>query len=141
MSIAQEARVYEFLGQRKPRRADLVALTRRGIPLKRVEHVMEAFQLDREGMTHILGMSPRTYFRRLEKGDPLGAVESDRLVRFLRIAALASEVFDDRANAVDWLKTENRALGGVAPIEILDTDAGTSQVHEILLRIQYGVYS
>lgn len=138
--MAQEARVYEFLGQRKPRRADLVSLTRRGIPVKRVEHVMAAFELDRAAMTRILGTSPRTYFRRLEKEEPLDAVESDRLIRFLRIAALAVEIFDNRAQAVDWLKTDNRTLGGVAPIEILDTDAGTSQVHDILLRIQYGVY-
>ena len=138
--MAQEARVYEFLGQRKPRRADLVSLTRQGIPVKRVEHVMETFGLERLEMTRILGTSPRTYFRRLEKGEPLDAVQSDRLIRFLRIAALASEIFGGRIQALDWLKTNNRALG-VAPIEILDTDAGTSQVHDILLRIQYGVYS
>ncbi len=139
--MAQEARVYEFLGQRKPRRADLVSLTRRGIPINRVEHVMEAFELDRDDMTRILGVSPRTYFRRLQKAESLDAVESDRLIRFLRIAALAIEIFEDRVQAVDWLKTDNRALGGVAPIAILDTDAGTSQVQDILLRIQYGVYS
>ncbi|NEN93043.1 MAG: DUF2384 domain-containing protein, partial [Okeania sp. SIO3H1] len=31
--------------------------------------------------------------------------------------------------------------GGKTPLELLDTDAGTQQVDELLNKIEYGVYS
>jgi uncharacterized protein (DUF2384 family) len=43
-------------------------------------------------------------------------------------------VFGGRAAAVDWLKTPNVALEGETPLARLDTDAGTSQVVELLER-------
>ena len=43
--------------------------------------------------------------------------------------------------ARDWLKKPNRALAGKTPIELLDTDAGTQQVYQLLNKIEYGVYS
>jgi uncharacterized protein (DUF2384 family) len=39
------------------------------------------------------------------------------------------------------LRRPNRSLNGRAPIDLLDTDAGTQQVAELLDRIEYGVYS
>jgi putative toxin-antitoxin system antitoxin component (TIGR02293 family) len=43
--------------------------------------------------------------------------------------------------ASEWLRTPNRALGGLAPIDQLDTDLGVREVENILGRIAYGVYS
>ena len=43
--------------------------------------------------------------------------------------------------AVEWLRTQNRALGGKLPMDRLDTDLGAREVEDILGRIAYGVYS
>jgi putative toxin-antitoxin system antitoxin component (TIGR02293 family) len=43
--------------------------------------------------------------------------------------------------AAQWLKTPNRALRGVRPLDQLDTDPGVREVEDILGRISYGVYS
>jgi putative toxin-antitoxin system antitoxin component (TIGR02293 family) len=50
-------------------------------------------------------------------------------------------VFGERAKASRWLHNPNRALGGVSPLSLLDTDLGTREVEQILGRIEYGVYS
>jgi uncharacterized protein (DUF2384 family) len=40
--------------------------------------------------------------------------------------------FESAPAATSWLKRPNRALEGCAPIDLLDTDAGTEQVAELL---------
>jgi putative toxin-antitoxin system antitoxin component (TIGR02293 family) len=62
-------------------------------------------------------------------------------IRLARVAAQAQNVFESADPAMIWLKRPNRALAGHAPIDLLDTDAGTEQVVELLDRIEYGVYS
>jgi len=39
------------------------------------------------------------------------------------------------------LRRGNRALGGAAPVELLDTDGGARVVKQTLDRIAYGVFS
>ena len=82
----------------------------------------------------------RTIARR-KKEKKLRPDESDRLVRVARIGAIAEGVLGSEQKAAAWLRESNRALGGIAPLEILDTDIGIKQVEEILGRIEYGVYS
>jgi putative toxin-antitoxin system antitoxin component (TIGR02293 family) len=91
-------------------------------------------------MASLVGVSERTISRLQKEHKRLNATGSDRLYRLARIAAHALEVFEDRNTVGNWLSRPNRALGGVAPVEVLDTDAGTEQVSELLNRIEYGVY-
>jgi putative toxin-antitoxin system antitoxin component (TIGR02293 family) len=139
--MTEEARILKLLGAGKRRRNDLVEMTRQGIASTTAKQVLSDFGLNPEQATVILGTSPRTLARRVQRNQSLDPVESDRLVRFLRVAAHAEEVFEDRDRALEWLKAPNRALGGTVPLDLLDTDAGTELVDEILHRVDYGVYS
>lgn len=67
--------------------------------------------------------------------------ESNRVYRLARVAAHAEEVLGDIQKVRSWLAHENRALGGVTPLSLLDTDEGARQVETILGRIEYGVFS
>jgi putative toxin-antitoxin system antitoxin component (TIGR02293 family) len=68
-------------------------------------------------------------------------MESDRAFRLARILAHAVEVFESIERARDWLKSENRALDGQPPFELLDTDAGAQEVDDVLGRIEHGIFS
>ena len=52
--------------------------------------------------------------------------------------SLAANFLGDRKVAIDWLKRSNHALGGVAPLAIIDTELGARQVENVLGRIGYG---
>jgi putative toxin-antitoxin system antitoxin component (TIGR02293 family) len=71
------------------------------------------------------------------KSDPPETLET----RLARVSAQAQDVFESAETATSWLKRSNRGLNGYAPVDLLDTDAGTEQVVELLDRIEYGVYS
>jgi len=124
---------------RKPE-SKWAALLRAGLPYPALESVMGTLGLSRTEVSELLSVPLRTLARR-KREHKLHADESDRLFRLARIGARAVEVLGGKPQAAAWLRQPNRALGGSAPIALLDTDAGTQQVDEILGRIEYGLYS
>ncbi|MBW4621344.1 MAG: DUF2384 domain-containing protein [Cyanosarcina radialis HA8281-LM2] len=116
-------------------------LVRQGLPIESFKRVASYYQLSDAEMSKMVGTSVRTLVRHQKEQKPLNATWSDRLYRLARIAAQAQTVFEQPQTAINWLKRPNRALEGHAPVDLLDTDAGTQQVAELLDRIEYGVYS
>ena len=83
----------------------------------------------------------RTLAYRRARGQRLSPEESDRVLRIVRIVTRAVEVFGGHETAHAWLRRSNRALRGVRPIDLLDTDGGAAAVDAVLGRIEYGVFS
>lgn len=152
------------LGQKVRGRIDFDALIRKGIPWRVIAHIKKAFNLPDDVIARIIGVSPRTIARRRKtvhaparvktaatrarKGkaapsaeERLSPVESDRIYRFARIIALAEDVFEDKDEALEWLRGSQYGLGGRVPFDMLQTDAGAREVEELLVRIDYGVIS
>lgn len=119
----------------------LNAIVREGLPPIAADRIAEYYGLSREQLSDLLGLSIRTLERHRQRNKPFSLVQSDRLLRYARIAARAEEVFEARKIAQNWLKRPNQALGGESPLNLLDTEAGVEQVDDILARIEYGVYS
>lgn len=140
------AEIVEALGGkgtwRRPVRTpeELKAWIRDGLPFASLEAVMKRFGLSREEIAVALDLPPRTLARRKQE-QRLQPGESDRLFRLARIAAQATEILGGQVPAGLWLHSENRALGGQIPLDLLDTDLGARQVEEVLGRIEHGVYS
>ncbi len=86
-----------------------------------------------------VNLSPRTMERR-RRQKRLSADESQKIARFARVVALGDEVFADPGLTAQWLQRANRALNGLQPIDLLDTDDGAREVEAVLLRLEHGVY-
>jgi putative toxin-antitoxin system antitoxin component (TIGR02293 family) len=119
---------------------DLKQWIREGLPFSSLEGVMERFGLKREEVSWALDLPSRTLARRKQE-KRLSPGESDRLFRVARIAVRAAEVLGGQERASQWLHASNRALGGQAPVELLDTDLGSRQVEDVLGRIEHGIFS
>ncbi len=120
---------------------DRAEVVRRGLSIESFKRVASYYQLSDAQMSKVVGTSVRTIVRLQKEDKPLNATWSDRLYRLARVAAQAQDVFESADTATSWLKRPNRGLNGHAPVDLLDTDAGTEQVVELLDRIEYGVYS
>lgn len=121
--------------------SDFAALRTRikaGLPYRALEALQHRLALTLPETAAILHTPPRTLARR-KRERRLHAAESDRLVRFARLAAHAVDVFGSEAKAALWLRRPNRALNGDVPLHILDTELGMALVDEILSRIEYGI--
>lgn len=124
----------------KPGPAELAGVIREGLPAAALESFVDRTELDVVGVTAVIGMSARTWARRKAQAHKLTPVESDRLYRLAHVVARASEVLGARDKAVRWLRKPNRALGGAAPFDLLDTEIGEDQVVTVLERIEHGVF-
>lgn len=144
----------EHLGRRIKGMKDLDEIIRKGIPFKAISYVKNLLHLTDEEMAKTLGTSVRTLSRRKQAAESgmkkrakkedmerLTTVESDRLYRLAKIAALAEDVFEDRGQAVQWLHSPQVGLGGRKPLEMLQTEIGSREVEDLLIRIEHGVYS
>jgi putative toxin-antitoxin system antitoxin component (TIGR02293 family) len=128
------------LRRRVARQEELRERVRAGLPYAALAAVVARIRMDQEEITGVLHLTPRTLARRKAQGS-LDPDESDRLVRFARVVAHATEVLGTLEKAALWLRRDNRGLGGNSPIEMLDTEIGSRAVEGVLLRLEHGVIS
>ena len=119
---------------------DLRAAIREGFPQTVVGEAMRSAEVSLKRLAEILDLSPRSLQRRRHEGR-LARHESDRLYRLARIVALAKHYLGAEATATRWLKRPNPALGGAAPLELIDKELGKRSVENVLGRIAYGSVS
>jgi putative toxin-antitoxin system antitoxin component (TIGR02293 family) len=120
---------------------DFLPYIRRGLPTKTVDSVAKRLDLSSLATVESLGFAKRTWARRVQSGELLSPEESERVVGLARVLAVATQVLGDSTTARRWLLTENRALGGIVPLRMLDTGIGASAVLDELGRIEHGVYA
>jgi putative toxin-antitoxin system antitoxin component (TIGR02293 family) len=128
------------LRRRVARQEELRERVRAGLPYAALAAVIARMRMAPSEVTGVLHLTPRTLARRKAQGT-LDPDESDRLVRFARVIAHATEVFGTRDKAALWLRRTNRALGGHPPLDMLDTEIGSRAVEGVLLRLEHGVLS
>jgi putative toxin-antitoxin system antitoxin component (TIGR02293 family) len=120
--------------------AELRDSVRSGLPFSALVALTKQLEISPQQFTAVFGIPPRTVARRKEARH-LNHQESDRLYRVARSASQAVEVLGSIEKARVWLKTPNRALGREIPLDLLDTEIGARQVEEVLLRLNYGIFS
>lgn len=119
----------------------LASLIREGFAPAALAAVAHNTNIPVSAVLDLVALPSRTWNRKAKQGEPLSLAQSDRLYRLVRTVARATEVFEDRVVAVQWMQSPNRALEGQTPLSVLDTEVGEEQVRNLLGRIDYGVYT
>jgi len=119
---------------------DVHRLLSEGIEGSAIRRFATHYDLSTEDLTRLLGIKKRTLQRR-EQEARLPPGETDRLWRAAVILTEATDILGSRAKASSWLHGENRALGGVRPLDMIATEAGYEEVRNVLGRVEWGVWS
>jgi putative toxin-antitoxin system antitoxin component (TIGR02293 family) len=112
-----------------------------GLDFSAVDNLKQHGSLTDAELARLLGMGEATLRRARAARGKLDAATSDRLYRLSKILAVAEEVLEGPANALQWLRRAQPALGGAVPIDLLITQAGAEEVETLLRRIDFGVYT
>lgn len=116
---------------------------------RQIEDGFEASVLERfdklfpesvSGVRAALKLSERTLTRRRSSGR-FNAEESDRLYRLITLYLQAADVLESAEAADSWMNSPALALGDNTPLAYAQNEAGARQVHDLLVRIDHGVYS
>ncbi|HEY4101871.1 MAG TPA: antitoxin Xre/MbcA/ParS toxin-binding domain-containing protein [Gemmatimonadales bacterium] len=141
--------VASFLGGRRVLRESvtsdlqLAALVRAGLPAGSLDHVLDELSpsvAPQADIYRVVG-NARTLQRKRTAKTRLSPDESDRLARLARIVLRTEAALGSTPAAHHWLARPNRALAGKTPLSLLDSDAGSLAVEQVLGRIEHGVYS
>ena len=120
--------------------AKVVERIRKGLPMAEFRALAEWLSVTDEELAPMLGISRATLHRRRKAGH-LESPESEKLVRFARLLARASEVLDSEEAAREWLKSPAVAFRGETPLSFADTEVGAREVEFLLGRLEHGVFS
>jgi len=120
---------------------EFIKILRLGLPSKVIQCVVKSSAISEEVICKSLRIAKRTAARRKASAARLKAAESELIFRFSRVLVTATDILGDRDKARQWLLSENRALNGERPIDLLDTGIGFEDVMDVLHRIEFGVYS
>lgn len=145
MAKAGTAGVADLLGGRKvlggiSEGEEFVEAVRNGLPFASLEALTRTLGREVGYVGAVVGIPARTLARRKHQRS-LSPVESDRLYRLAYVTHVASATLGGVEPARVWLSRPNRALNGVTPLSLLDTDIGCRQVEDVLGRLNHGFFS
>ncbi len=119
---------------------DLIKISREGLPVRALTQLMQYLEISSAELRWLMDMSQSTFQRR-KSSKLLKATESERLVQLYQLIYKGLEIFEDKDDFLDWLKSRNQALGDIKPMELLRSQLGMHEVSELLGRIEHGIYS
>jgi putative toxin-antitoxin system antitoxin component (TIGR02293 family) len=118
---------------------DLIAAVRRGLPFAVFTTLQKSLDVSSAVLAQLIGLPVRTLQRRRREGR-FKPDESDNLVRIARVLSRTLEFFEDKAEALYWLKTPASALDDDTPLSLLDTEVGAQEVLRLLGQLEHGVF-
>lgn len=123
-----------------PDPASLIDAVKAGLNVRVFVDLSHHLGISEARLASLTGIAPTTLSRRKRAG-ALAQDESERVLRLAWLLEHATRTFGDEADAADWLRSTNVALGGFVPLDLADTELGAREVDDLLGRIEHGVYS
>lgn len=115
-------------------------IIRKGVSKIYLEKLKQTAELDYDSLATALSVTRATLINK--KGeDTFSDQISERIVALADLYSYGYEVFGDKSSFHAWMFMPNQALGGLTPFSIIDNQYGRQEVHNLLGRIEYGVYS
>ena len=122
---------------------------RAGVPASEVKALTRDLGLDQAVVFKALGLKTATVNRKVAQGGVLSPDESERVLGLVQLVGQVQAIVEESGNLdefdapawlAQWLCRPVPALGGVEPIEYLDTMEGQSVLSRLFYQMQYGVY-
>lgn len=119
--------------------SDIIQRTRHGFPVVALHDVASVLGISARQLCDALRVRRRMAPLHKSSETLLTSDESDRLLRVLKTLNRATGVLGSQDSGRRWLCSEVRSLGGVRPLDLLDTGTGYFLVMDTLGRIEQGI--
>jgi putative toxin-antitoxin system antitoxin component (TIGR02293 family) len=119
---------------------DKIDAIKEGISKEELENLKDQTSLDYDTLARILAVAKATLHNKKGKAK-FDSSTSERILLLADIYSYGYEVFENKEKFNRWMKNENSSLGGICPLQLLDTLYGMEEVKHLIGRLEYGVYS
>ena len=120
---------------------DLIPLSKTGLPVTALKQLQQKLQISIRETSELVGISESTLQRRYRSGKRLSELESQTVLQLAELWSQGVEVFQSDEDLRTWLRSAIPALKGQSPLSLLSTPLGRFHVQEVLLRLEWGIYS
>lgn len=130
--------------------ADRIRLIKAGLPALEAKRIIADLAIGQGEGFEALNLSAATVNRKAAQAQTLSSNESERVLGVAKLVGQlqamveesgTAEGFDAPAWLSRWLREPLPALGGVRPMDLLDSMEGQALVAQTLARIQSGAYA
>lgn len=139
---------YKALYRASP--ADRIGVIKKGVAASDLKRFIAALHVDQKVMFDALNLKTATVNKKAANNQPLSTEDSERVLGLAKLVGQLEDMVEesgetDGFDAPEWLSSWLRqplpALGGVKPIELLDTMEGQAVVSRALAQIQSGAFA
>jgi putative toxin-antitoxin system antitoxin component (TIGR02293 family) len=96
--------------------------------------------LGMDDWARVMFITPRTLQNRISRNSEFDELESDRMILVMQVMDKGKEVFGNEEAFKRWINSPRPALGGLTPLDSLNSLAGIGEVLAELGRIEHGVF-
>jgi len=118
----------------------LLKRIRDGFPFPTFLKLQKALGVPAKQLAEVVHIPVRTLNRRKEQGR-FDISESERIFRIAALFDHAVAVLGTETDASDWLLKPVKGLGYQVPLHHADTEPGAAEVHDLLGRIEHGIFT
>ena len=139
---------YKALYRASP--VDRIGFIKRGVAARDLKRFIAAMHVDQKVMFDALNLKTATVNKKAASNQALSAEDSERVLGLAKLVGQLEDMVEESGeaggfNAPEWLSSWLRqplpALGGVNPIDLLDTMEGQALVSRTLAQIQSGAFA
>ena len=131
-----------FLGMRRKKRAGLPALVEAGLSAKAPNYLADNLGIPVDEFTARYARIPKQSVIRRRNSGKLNIDESDKMMRYAVLLDHTVDMMNGNQDAAKrWLNSPRPLLDNKTPLEHARTEAGASEVHRLIGRIETGTYS
>lgn len=112
----------------------------RGISKTYLERFKKFAGLDYDSLANALSVTRATLINKKGK-EKFSTVLSEKILALADLYSFGYEIFEENEKFNQWVFVSNQALGGSTPFDFLHNQYGREEVHHLIGRIAYGVYS
>jgi putative toxin-antitoxin system antitoxin component (TIGR02293 family) len=116
-----------------------IIIIRAGVSKEQLEKIKEEINMDYDELSIVLSTSRATLIKK-KKSEKFDSQISERIMLLNDVLGYGREVFGDKDNFNEWLRTPSEALGNVTPLSMMDTLYGIDEIKKEIGRIAHGVY-
>lgn len=130
--------------------SDRIRIIKAGVPAVKAKRMIADLHIDQRAFLNALNLKTATVNRKASRDEVLSPEDGERVIGIAKLVgqlgAMLEESgepdgFDATLWLSRWLREPLAALGGVKPIDLLDTMEGQSLVSRSLAQIQSGAYA
>lgn len=131
--------IAEQLGMSIGSMTEMLTAIHAGFSVNSIDSLVEGLSVTQQELLKAISLSSATLTRRRQKAR-LTPQESDRVFRVTSAFVDAIQLFEgDTEAARKWFTEPARALRGDTPLQHLDTEAGATEVRDLIGRLEHGV--